>query len=114
MLALVAAFTVAFGVHPPHAAAAQADDHRGTSHQGMTSHSHFGASCLQAELDKPLSDSKGAVPPGHADCSQAFAPPFRPVAVAAPAYVVAAVATPHDRPFRQLITSFDPPPPRRG
>lgn len=114
MLALVAAITVAIGVHPPHIEGALADDHQSNGHQGIASLSHFGASCLQAELDKPHADSKGAVPPGHVDCSQVFAPLLRPVAAAAPAYIVVAVTAPHEFPFQQLITSFDPPPPRRG
>ena len=114
MLALAAAIAMAFGVHPPHASATQADGHHSSSHQGIASHSHFGASCLQAELDRPQAESKGAVAPGHADCSQVFTPLVRPLAAAAPAYVVVAVTAPHDLPFRQLTTSFDPPPPRRS
>src|SRR3546814_16969557 len=74
----------------------------------------FGASCLQAELDRPQAESNGAVAPGHADCSQVFNPLLRPVATAAPGYVVVAVTVPHELPFRQLTTSLDPPPPRRG
>jgi len=114
MLALVAAIAMAFGVHPPHAVATQADDHHSSSHQGIASHSHFGVSCLQAEFDKPQAESKGAVPPGHADCSQVYTPLIRPLAAAAPTYIVVAVSAPHDLPFLQLTTSFDPPPPRRG
>ncbi len=114
MLALVAAIALAFGIHPPHAEATQADDHQNSSHQSIASHSHFGASCLQAELDKPQAESNGALPPGHADCSQVFTPLLRPLTAAAPAYIVVAVTAPHHLPFRQLTTSFDPPPPRRG
>jgi hypothetical protein len=114
LLALVAAVTVAIGVHPPHAEAAQNGDRQGTSQQGTAGHSHFDASCLQAELDSKHPETKGAVPSGHADCSQIFTPLLRPALAATPAYVVVAVAAPHHLPFRQLITPFDPPPPRRG
>src|SRR3546814_2290357 len=102
MLALAAAIAMAFGVQPPHASATQADGPHNSSHQGIASHSHFGASCLQAELDRPQAESNGAVAPGHADCSQVFTPLLRPVATAAPGYVVVAVTVPHELPFRQL------------
>src|SRR3546814_16380232 len=88
MLALAAAIAMAFGVQPPHASATQADGPHNSSHQGIASHSHFGASCLQAELDRPQAESNGAVAPGHAECSQVFTPLLRPVATAAPGYVV--------------------------
>lgn len=113
MLALAAAIAMAFGVQPPHAAT-PADNHHGSGDQGIASHSHFSATCLQAQIDSSQAESKGAVPGGHADCSQVFTPLVRPLAAAAPAYVVVAVTAPYDLPFRQLTTSFDPPPPRRG
>src|SRR3546814_15648533 len=99
MLALAAAIAMAFGVQPPHASATQADGPHNSSHQGIASHSHFGASCLQAELDRPQAESNGAVAPGHADCSQVFTPLLRPVATAAPGYVVVAVTVPHELPL---------------
>jgi len=114
LLALVAAVTVAIGVHPPHAGAAQPDDRQSGSHHGIAGHSHFDASCLQAEIDSSHAERKGAVPSGHADCSQTFTPLLRSAFAVTPAYVVVAVMPPQDFPFRQLITSFDPPPPRRG
>jgi len=114
MLALVAAIALAVGVHPPHAVA---DDsgahHHAAGPQGHADHSHFGASCLQAELDKSQPAKKGAVPLGHADCIQIFDPLQRPPLTAIPASAVVSIAAPSDVPFRQLITSFDPPPPRR-
>src|SRR3546814_2540438 len=61
MLALAAAIAMVFGVQPPHASATQADGPHNSSHQGIASHSHFGASCLQAELDRPQAESNGAV-----------------------------------------------------
>src|SRR3546814_17643071 len=88
MLALAAAIAMAFGVQPPHASATQAAGPHNSSHQGIARHSHFGASCLQAELDRPQAESNGAVAPGHADCSTVFNPLLRPVATAAPADVV--------------------------
>src|SRR3546814_7912004 len=105
MLALAAVIAMAFGVQPPHASATQADGPHNSSHQGIASHSHFGASCLQAELDRPQAESNGAVAPGHADCSQVFTPLLRPVATAAPGYVVVAVTVQHALPFRQDRTS---------
>ena len=113
MLALIAAITVAIGVHPPHAEAASTH-HHGMDHQAAGSHGHFGAACLQTELDEVVDRGKSAVPPGHADCTQVFDPLQRPALLVAPIYSVVADAAPHDLPFRQLITSFDPPPPRRS
>ena len=113
VLALVAAITVALGVHPPHAEAA-APHHHAVDHQAAGSHSHFGAICLQAALDATADQGNGAMTPGHTDCNPVFDPQPRAALLAAVAYAILSVAAPHDLPFRQLITSFDPPPPRRG
>jgi hypothetical protein len=114
MLALVAGLALAFGVHPPHVEAASAGSHHATGDQSIAVYSHFGAACLQAEVDKSRPATNGAVPLNHADCTQMFDPLQRPALAAAPTCVVVAVAALHDLPFRQLITAFDPPPPRRG
>lgn len=113
MLALVAAITVAIGVHPPHAAAVDSSTHPHSDHDQGSGHGHSGISCLQVDLDEAQSTNLGGFPLSHTDCTQAFDPLLRPPVTAIPVSVLASVAVPSDLSFRQYVTSFDPPPPRR-
>lgn len=102
-LALLAVLALIFGAHPPHANAAG----------GAGDHSHFGAACIQAELGKVSHDMAGGIPMGHADCVQLFDPLVQPPLASAPAVMLLAIARPAADSFRQIDSSFDPPPPRR-
>lgn len=104
VLAFVAAIALASGLHPPHAKASD----------GQSGHSHFSATCLQAELqDSGAKKIAGKPQAGHADCSQIFDPLVRMPADWVPAFSAAVTpAVPADS-VRHFVFPFDPPPPRR-
>lgn len=104
VLAFVATIVLASGLHPPHANAS-----------GATSdHSHFGATCLKADLQESGAKKIGGkVPLGHADCSQIFDPLVRTPVDWAPAFSAAVTPALRAEPFRHFVSPFDPPPPRR-
>jgi len=103
MLAFVAAIVLAAGIHPPHAMAS-----------GETAgHAHFSTDCVKADLGKQHTvNGPDGVAPNHADCAPLFDPGVRLLSAPAPAFVRIAVPAPRDRLSRQIVTSFDPPPPR--
>lgn len=102
VLALLAVLSLTFGAHPPHAKAAD----------GAGDHSHFGAACIQAELGKASHDMAGDMLQGHGDCIQLFDPLVQPPLASVPAVMLLAVSRPAADSFRQIDSSFDPPPPR--
>lgn len=102
MLAVLAALALVLGVHPLHAHAAGA----------AAEQSHFSTSCVKAGVEEPAHAKTGTAPSGHADCAPLFHPLLRTAAVCTVPFSMVAGPAPPARPFRQLISPFDPPPPR--